>query len=133
VNLGTYLRQILLGDAAVAALVDEKRVYSEVLPQRPTTPAIVFSVVSGGDDEELEGPSGARTRRLQIDVWAKTRDEATALTLAVRPVLAEHAGAAAGFEFQGAFIEDEQWFYDDEAALFRTMLDVSVTTSGVEA
>ena len=49
-TLGKYLRLVLVNDAGVAALAAD-RVYTEVLPQSPVVPAVVFTEVAGDEDE----------------------------------------------------------------------------------
>lgn len=76
-TLGQYLRRLLVEDPGVAALA-AGRVYTEVLPQAPKVPAVVFTVVSGDADYALDGPTGVGVRRVQVDSWAAKREEATA-------------------------------------------------------
>jgi hypothetical protein len=131
VTLGKYLRLVLTAAPAIAELV-EKRVYSEVLPGKPTMPALVFDVVSSIDHETLEGTTEVRARRVQIDAWARDRDVATSLALAVRKFLVGPEGAAEGFVVQAVFAAGESWSFDDETKLFRAILDFEVHTSGEE-
>lgn len=128
-TLGKYLRLVLTSDAGISALAAE-RVYTEVLPQGPTVPAVVFTEVAGDDDLALDGPTGASSRRVQVDSWARTRAEATALGLAVKSALAGHVGAAAGLEVQGVFLLTERWDFDAETALYRTGQDFEIWTAG---
>lgn len=131
-TLGRYLRLVLTADAAVAALAAD-RVYTEVLPQAPAVPAVVFTEVAGDEDYALDGPTGASSRRVQVDAWAKTRAEATALANAVKAALSGHAGAAAGFAVEGAFLLSERWDFDAETSLYRTSQDYEMWISGVES
>lgn len=131
-TLGKYLRRVLVADAGVASLAAD-RVYTEVLPQSPAVPAVVFTEVSGDEDLALDGPTGARARRLQVDSWANTRAEATSLGLAVRSVLAGHDGAAEGLVVESVFLVTERWDFDAETALYRTSQDYEVWTSGAES
>jgi len=131
-RLGVYLRQVLVADPDVAALVAD-RVFSEVLPQLPTVPAVVFNVVAGGDDYALEGPTGARVRRVQVDSWGATRAAATSLGRAVSALLSGHAGAAGGLEVQGCFLLSELWDFESETKLWRTIHDFEVHLLGAES
>ena len=70
---------------------------------------------------------------MQVDAWAATRAAATSLGLAVRGVLAGHAGAAAGLDIEGVFLLSERWDFDSETELYRTSQDYEVWTSGEEA
>lgn len=131
-TLGQYLRALLTADAGVAARAAE-RVYTEVLPQAPVVPAVVFTEVAGDDDVALDGPTGASSRRVQVDSWANTRVEATSLGLAVKAALANHVGAAAGLSVEGAFLLSERWDFDAETSLYRTSQDYEIWTSGAES
>jgi len=128
-TLGAYLRQVLVSDPGVAAL-SQGRVYSEVLPQAPATPAVVFDVVSADEDLSLEGPTGVRRTSVAVDSWAEKRADATALGIAVRRVLSGHSGAAAGFEVQAVFFITERWAFDPDTGLYRTSQDYEVWASG---
>ena len=131
-TLGKYLRLVLTTDARVAALAAD-RVFTEVLPQSPAVPAVVFTEVAGDEDYALDGPTGTSSRRVQIDAWAKTRAEATSLGLAVKGALSGHAGAAAGLDVQSVFFLTERWNFDAETALYRTSQDYEVWTGGSES
>jgi len=129
VSLGKYLRMLLTADADVAGLAAD-RVYTEVLPQSPLVPAVVFTEVAGDEDVALDGPTGAASRRMQIDSWAKSRAEATALGRAVKCSLSGHVGAAAGLDVQIIFFLTERWDFDAESALYRTSQDFEIWTTG---
>ena len=131
-TLGKYLRLLLTSDAGVSALAGA-RVYSEVLPQSPALPAVVFNEVAGGDDYTLDGPSGVGSRRVQIDSWAKKRSEATALARAVAAALSGHTGAAGGLEVEGVFLLNERWGFDPATELYRTGQDYEVWICGSTA
>lgn len=135
-TLGQYVGMLLAADAGVVARAGE-RVYTEVLPQAPTFPAVVFTEVYGDEDNDLVGPTGVRTRRLQVDSWADTRAEATALALAVRAALDGHDGGACGLVVQDASLLSERWEFDPGVNIadgaYRTSQDYEITTSGVES
>ena len=128
-TLGKYLRLLVTTDAGVAALAAD-RVYTEVLPQSPALPAVVFTEVAGGEDYALDGPTGAGTRRVQVDAWAKTRAEATALGAALSAALSGHDGAAGGLVVEGVFLLDERWDFDPATGLYRTGQDYEVWVAG---
>ena len=131
-TLGKYLRLVLTSDVGVAALAAD-RVYTEVLPQSPVVPAVVFTEVAGDEDVALDGPTGASSRRVQVDSWATTRAEATALGRAVKCALSGHVGAAAGLDVQIVFFLTERWDVDAESALYRTSQDFEIWTTGKES
>lgn len=125
---GQYLRMVLIQDPGVAALAGD-RVYSEVLPQAPRLPAVVFIEVSAEEDYSLDGPTGVRALRFQVDSWAVKREEATALGLAVRAVLSGHAGAAGGLAVHGVLFLAERWEFETETDLYRTSQDYEIVAT----
>ena len=129
VTLGTYLRRLLVRGTRAWPRWRATASYTEVLPQSPTLPAVVFNEVAGMDDYALDGPTGAASRRVQVDAWAKTRAEATALGTAVAAALSGHAGAAAGFEVQGTFLLSERWGFEPATQLYRTGQDYEMWLS----
>lgn len=132
-TLGEYLRMRLAGDAAIAALVAD-RIYTEVLPQKPVMPAVVFTAVSGDSDQALDGPTGVASVRLQVDAWADTRKAATKLALAVKDLIDGHSGGAAGLEVQGVFlVTAPRWDFDSDTGLYRTSQDFEAWISGESA
>lgn len=72
--------------AALAHLVDD-RVYPDQAPEQPQTPFIMYSQVGGRALNFLSGVPGRRNGRFQINVWAGTRDEASAVIRQVEDVL----------------------------------------------
>jgi hypothetical protein len=132
VTLGQYLRLVLSQDVGVAALAAD-RVYSEVLPQDPATPAVVFAEVHADEDYALDGPTGGRRASVEVDSWAKKRADATALGLAVKDALSGHSGGAAGLSVQSILFITERWAFDPETGLYRTTQDYEVCTSGEES
>lgn len=131
-TLGRYLRMVLTHDPGVAALAED-RVYSEVLPQAPKTPAVVFDLVSADEDQALDGPTGVRRTSIAVDSWAEKRADATALGIAVRRAFSGHSGAAGGLEVQSAFLVSERWAFEPDEDLYRTSQDFEVWVSGEEA
>lgn len=128
-TLGEYLRLVLTQAPGVAALVRD-RVFSETLPQRPTMPAVTFTLVSGDRDITIDGWHGAMAQRVQVDAWADSRAGATTLGAAVLEVLAGHSGAAGGFEVMGVALVLERWDYEPETKLWRVTQDFEVHVAG---
>lgn len=81
------LRERLLADATVAALV-EARVYpAGELPQAPTLPAITYQLISDVDGVTQDGATGLRRPRVQLDQYALTYLQLDDLSEAVRDAL----------------------------------------------
>lgn len=127
-TLGKYLLLVLTGNTGVAALV-ARRVYSETLPQSPDMPVVVFGQTSLLTDRSLDGPTGLQRYGVQVDSWAATRAEATALGVAVRNALDGHSGAAGGLIAQDVSLLAERWDYEPEVDLYRTVQDYEVWIS----
>jgi len=76
-------RAHLLGQAAIAALV-VTRIFTPRIPEKVTYPAVLLTLVSDVDGHHLRGPNLVPTDRVQVDVWATTRDQVTLLGRLVR-------------------------------------------------
>lgn len=85
------LRAILLGDVDVSNVVGV-RVYPALLPQGVTNPSIVYNIVTEHTDYHMNGPSGLKTDRIQIDCWSQQPDQAVALANDVEDVLSGFSG-----------------------------------------
>ena len=69
------LRRHLLDSGDIAAKV-VARVYTPILPQKVTFPAIQLQLISDIEELQMRGPDGVTRVRVQIDSWALTRDAA---------------------------------------------------------
>jgi hypothetical protein len=78
----TAIRGLLLADATVAALVGT-RVYTGIMPQRPTFPLVVMTKVDKLSNVLMDGTVGPNTARVQVDCWADDVDEVRGLADAV--------------------------------------------------
>ena len=130
-TLGQFLRLTLTQAPGVAAIVED-RVYSDILPQAPEMPAVVFAEIASDEDEALDGPTGVSRTSVTVASWATTRAGAKALSLAVKAILSGYSGGAAGFEVQGMFLITRRDDFEDETGLYITHQDYEVWTSGVE-
>jgi hypothetical protein len=90
-QLGKGLRAYLMSKTAVNNLVSG-RIYPVVLPQNPTLPAIVYSLVNANRPESMIGGTGLVQARVQVDCWALTQDAAASLSNEVRKVLQGFSG-----------------------------------------
>lgn len=82
-NIATAIRERLLDMAPLAALVGT-RVYVDVLPQKPTLPAVRVQRIDEGEDMHLRGPAGVHRARVQVDAVATSKASADAVDAAVR-------------------------------------------------
>lgn len=119
------LRDVLLGEETVTDLLGT-RLYPNKLPQKPTLPAVVYSIVSEVPVHVLDGGgyqvSGSR---VQFDCYAKKYADARAawsvIEVVLRTIATEHPSS--GLE---AWLEDARDLYDDTAELHRVSADVRV-------
>ena len=99
------------------------KVRAEVAQPTDVTPYIVYTQVSGVRIKSLTGDSGLSNPRFQIDVYADTKAQSTALKSAIReavlscqPLGAVLVGESSGYEPDTKRYRHQQdfsfWFYD---------------------
>ena len=76
------LYRILSADTTLAGLVDT-RIYQDLIPQPDALPAVVFSRSGTEPVTTIHGPVIAAFAQLQVQVWAKTRASAEAVSAAI--------------------------------------------------
>lgn len=119
---GTTVYSRLTSYSGISALVGT-RVYPLNLPQKPTYEAITYQRISNGPQN---GSTTIRESRWQISCWAETYAEAHALAVQVKTALEEWT--ANGIKM--AYVVNEIDDYDDEAEVYRTLVDVILVTTG---
>ncbi|MGE0362795.1 MAG: DUF3168 domain-containing protein [Vicinamibacterales bacterium] len=82
-----------LETSALTALVGT-RVYTGILPQSVTVPAVLIELVGGFQDGHLRGGNSLRMTRIQITAVAATRAEAVAVQAAID---GDNAGSALAY------------------------------------
>lgn len=125
------LRAYLLADPAIAAIVVD-RCYPVILPQGEDRASIVYTRISAQGDYHMRGPSGLARPRIQIDSWAASVGEVSALSLAVklrlegfRGVMPWNGGSSSA-NVQGLFFESEFDDYDAASHHHRVSQDYFV-------
>lgn len=118
------VRARLLGDPSIAALVGT-RVYPLRMPAKPATdssgrilPVIVLTKVSGTRATPLNASASLARPRIQVDCWAPTNDQATALGNLCRARLESYNGTytdadSVTVRLQTSLIEEHDLFDDD--------------------
>ncbi len=97
-------------------------VFPDLAPPGTPAPWITYQAVGGNDYTSLDGVSQTLNARMQLNVWAHTRAEASAVMAQVRalltnpPTRAVPIGAAASS-------------YESDTLLYGSRLDFSVTYS----
>ncbi|HEU4986865.1 MAG TPA: DUF3168 domain-containing protein [Rhizobiaceae bacterium] len=117
---------LLLGTAAVTALVGT-RVYWGRAPQtEPEKPYAILQRIDGLRDYRMAGSSGYVASRVQIDVYGLTYTSTKKAARALIATLSGYSGPA----IQGAFVESERDLPAADAGevtnLFRTSVDLII-------
>ena len=81
-DLQSALVARLIADAGVAALVGDRLYWSKV-PQGTAMPYVRMQTVSDPRPQNLQGYDGARTVRVQVDVFARSHGNARAASEAI--------------------------------------------------
>jgi len=115
----------LTGDAQVAAIVGT-RVRPIKLKQGDSTPALSYFEVFGVHETGLSGSHGAATSMFQIDCWGKGYAEVRNLGEKVRLALHNWRGTLGGTEVQGVYAVETQEDYDQDAELYRKIVECRI-------
>lgn len=109
------LKTIAANHAGLAALV-AGRVYPAILPPNPVYPAMTYQTVAGNTDYHMEGPSGLRNPRVQIDLYASTHMGLLTLDHQARAALSGFrgdVGTSPALKVQGIFCVMELDAYEE--------------------
>ena len=125
------LTSLLLGDAALQALVAGRIHWLRQPRQAEGFPYVNLTMISDPRSYHMAGPSRLRTTRVQLDVWAETYAEAEAVKEAVDDLLGGYRGTLGRVRFQGIFLGGERDLNDqttgEERQLFRINVDLSIS------
>ena len=125
-TIAARLKGALSGNSGVTTLVST-RIYPLKLPQNSTYEAISYQRIS---NTPTDGSTALRNSRWQINCWADTYAESQALALAVKAALEEYSDTTATPGIKEGHVANEQDDYDDDAKVFRTIVDVILVTTG---
>ena len=120
------LRTHLIADAPVTALV-VARIYPDILPQKPTYPALTFEIISDIPYRALAGDSGREVVRARIHCWAKTAAGRDDLSRKVRTALADFSGLMGTTAVSSVKFESWNNLYDDVPEVYRRVTDFMIT------
>ncbi len=112
-NIGDSIRTYLMGVAAVTAVTN--RMYSDVLGQGATLPAIVYRIVSGEHAHHLKGSANFGETVIQIDCIDDShtgRDDADALAEIVRKNLTSYSGTVGGDKINNILASTPRYRYE---------------------
>ncbi len=113
----TKIYTLLTGNATIARKVN-KRIYPLVMPQDPVLPAITYQRISANKVNHLGGYSGLENPHIVINTWARTYDEAKAISEDI------HSAMNGATGFRSILINDLDG-YDPDINLFVVSQDFS--------
>lgn len=125
-TLSEVVKAALSGNSGITNLVNT-RIYPLKLPQPPTYEAISYQRIS---NTEQVGTTALRESRWQINCWAETYGETQVLAAAVKAALEEFTDTNQVPRIKMSRVVNETDDYDDSAKVYRTIVDVMLTTTG---
>lgn len=125
-TMETALRQRLLDDATVAAIVDT-RIDWTIRPQGSAFPAVVLTQVFDSRSQHMQGFNTFRPTRVQIDCYATDKGANVALREAVIAAIVGET-TVSGVTFLRAFINSvlDRGDQTDTGFVHRELIDVSI-------
>lgn len=116
----------LQDDPTVLALITKDRIFQHKLAQGSALPALTYQLIDDSSINSQGGSSGLARARIQFDCWGKTKEEASAVALAVRMALVGIKRYSSGVLLQGGFKISEMSMFDPDVRLRRRVLDMYV-------
>jgi len=124
-NYGKIIYEVLSNDSDVGGVAGNK-IYPGRATQGAKLPYIVYTNVTNPPLNSKEFPAKVDQPTFQLDCFSNTKKEVDDLTEKVRAALEGNTGNIAGFEVDGAMIEDVSDNFDEDRQLQRTSMDVKL-------
>lgn len=130
-SLESGLRDLLLADATIAALVST-RAYPLGAPADAAAPFITWQVISATPVQSLAGSNDTTGATVQIDCWSEALErggsyaQAKALAEAVRLALADQNGVSLGNRQAWISLQDSRDDIDDGTRMHRVSMDFRI-------
>ncbi len=123
------LRAILKASTAVTSLLGGDIHCGKVRQGDPLPNVVLFPAGTNYDSDRLShsGPSGLLKERVRICARAETIDEAVTIATAIDKAVHGYSGTVKGAYVNQISKEMTEASYDDEAAVQRAFVDVSIT------
>lgn len=117
------LTAFLGSQSEVQALVSD-RIHPGRLPDKPTLPAIVYTVVTNETRFTHDGGLPLRHPLVQLDVWSKRAEEAERVEEAVTQALNGYKGPMGDVDYTaGWYLETSTDIYEQDTNLHRISMD----------
>lgn len=118
------IRDVLRSVAPVLTALGD-RIYPDVLPQKPTLPALVYQAYDGDDPVSHDGKHGLQMEVFQLDVYAETWLEARQIMEKINVGLNGYSAS----NVQGIFlVRYNPVGYDVDTKLYRRSADFRTLT-----
>lgn len=115
----------LANTAGVTALT-ATRIYPKVMPQQPTMPALVYSVVDNDRAQVHRGQTTGSRARVQVTCWGNTEASVSAVKEQVRLAMISAHGTIAGVTIEGVVVEGEVEGFESDTVRHWIALDFFV-------
>jgi hypothetical protein len=114
-DISTAVRQYLIANSGVSALIGT-RIYTHLLKQDATLPAVVMNKISTQHHHTLSNFSGNASVRLQFDCYGATADSANDVAEAIRTSgIVGLKGVTNSVDIRGARMEEGERYEVDPA------------------
>lgn len=117
-SIGSAIRSKLIADTLITSLAGT-RVYPQKLPQNPTLPAVIYSIISDTPNADVSGMAGLFNADIQIECYAETAQAAQDLSENVRLSLQSYRGTHLSVGINGIYFITEYDAFDDEISNYR--------------
>lgn len=131
-DIRPYLRNFLLEDAAIAALV-ATRIFPSVIPQGIRLACLVYNKISNPQDYHHTGPIDLEAPRFQIDSYAPKADAADELSRAVKDRLSGYRGTFADASSPPVTINVQGVFCVREAGNYNNRQSGTLNAVGIDS
>lgn len=123
--IGTAIRSILLGDAAIVALIVD-RVYPLILPQHSKFPCISYRYSADRAEITFDGQGDYQQIQVELDCWAMDYDEMTALSKATQERVKNFEGVVSGVDINKIYIDSTVPVFEELAEVYRETILLAV-------
>jgi len=104
--------------------VGNSRVYSLRMPQSPSYPLIVYTIISTEDQITYEGPLSLKETAVQLDFWSKKIEEVDALEQVVKEALVGYKGPMGDIAYTAGWKRESVVdMYESDTGLYRIAVD----------
>lgn len=123
--IGPVIYSILSSAQAVAAICGN-RIYPRTADQAAALPYVVYNQVSRVPNANKDRSRQVETYRVQVDCYAATYDQATALANATITALIYKTGTVGSTKVDIIIFENENDVYDQETDIYRKSQDFMI-------